>query len=140
MDILQQLPAANPIHADLALAQGSKTSFAVAKGNSKEALDMIKGIEEQQLALFVPADWLIIRDQLEQDWTINLPKGKGQETLYSTTFFWNPASDDIMAALAHAGQKEWAVYTQIGDKLCMLVINSKVGVDVKAEEVLGQLL
>ena len=101
---------------------------------------MIKGIEEQQLALFVPADWLIIRDQLEQDWTINLPKGKGQETLYSTTFFWNPASDDIMAALAYAGQKEWAVYTQIGDKLCMLVINSKVGVDVKAEEVLGQLL
>lgn len=138
MQIIQQLPATDPLHPDISFAQGKKAAFVILKGSSPAALEKLQQLEESTLALFVPNDWLIIRDQMDQDWTINLPKGKGQETLYSTTFFWNAADEGKGQILDLAGEKEWAVYTEVSDKLCLLVINSKVGVDVTAEEVLGQ--
>lgn len=140
MNILAEIPASQELSPGLKWGEGKKATFAIISSFNDDAIETLSKVEDKALALFIPSDWLLTREHMDQNWTINLPKGRGQETLYSTTFFWNPVSEGVDRILQFAHQKGWAVYTQLEDKLCMLIVNSKVGVDVDWEEVKGQLV
>lgn len=136
--MLSELPTSQALSPGLKMGEGKKASFVLLTSHGDEELEALGRIEKKEVALFVPSDWLLTRDRMDQDWTINLPKGKGQETLYSTTFFWNPIAEPVDQILQYASQKGWAIYTEAEEKLCMLIVNSKVAVDVDPEKVKGQ--
>ena len=138
MSLLSQLPPTHSLSPGVKSGEGKKASFALLTHTSEEDREALYGIEKDHVALFIPGDWLLVREQMDQNWTINFPKGKGQETLYSTTFFWSPVSEEVNEILTFAQQKGWSAYTQIDKKVCMLVINSKVGVDIDAQSLLEQ--
>jgi len=140
MNFLQQLPQREALTDHIAWGKGKKANFLLLKGHQKEDFEALEKLNDPFLAVFIPNDWVLLREKMDQNWTINLPKGKGEETLYSTTFFWNSRSEEVEKILRLAAEKEWAVYTEVDQKLCLLVLNSRVGVDVDAEKVMGQLV
>ncbi|MCI4671244.1 MAG: hypothetical protein MRZ79_24100 [Bacteroidia bacterium] len=140
MNFLSEITETRQLSEGLAFGNGKKAAFVMLSGHAEEDIEALATIEKNEVAIFVPSEWLLSREQMDQNWTINLPKGRGQETLYSTTFFWNPASDSIQQILEFANQKGWAVYTQMDDKLCMLVVNSRVAVDIDSEMLKAQFI
>lgn len=140
MSFLTELAPDKSLSAGLKYGDGTKASYILLSSYKEEDFEALQKIEQASVAVFIPIDWLLTRERMDQDWTINLPKGKGQETLYSTSFFWNPVADGVDQILQFAQQKGWAVYTQLEEKLCMLIVNSRAGVDIDAEALKGQFL
>ncbi|MEM9985269.1 MAG: hypothetical protein AAF804_09255, partial [Bacteroidota bacterium] len=121
------------------LYQGDRVTVVVGPARSPASLDSLANLDQAEVALFIPMEWLTLRDHRTQDWTVNDPKSKSQETLYSTTFFFHFQHAQGSALLELAKAKGWAVYTMDEEKVYCLVMASGIAFDVNRERLFKHL-
>ncbi|MEL6132449.1 MAG: hypothetical protein AAFR59_03695 [Bacteroidota bacterium] len=139
MNFLAEIPEMIQSKGNLRLFKRDSLHCFVASTLDEGELTFLQNLSEKHVMLFIPLESLILRDQKDQEWEINLPKGKGQETLYSTTFFWNPINSTVEQILELAHQHEWAVYTLLEDKVCLLVAATGIAFNVNGEDLMQQI-
>ncbi|MEO1418262.1 MAG: hypothetical protein AAFW00_23450 [Bacteroidota bacterium] len=139
MNLLAEIPEMIQSEGNLRLFKRDSLHCFVASTLDESDLTFLQNLSEKHVMLFIPLESLILRDQKDQEWEINLPKGKGQETLYSTTFFWNPANPTVSQILEIAHQREWAIYTPLEEKICLVVAATGIAFNIDGADLMKQI-
>ncbi len=137
--LLPDFPSQQALSPGLALYQGARVTVVVGQELNEAGLDSLTSLEQSEVALFIPMEWLTLRDHRTQDWTVNDPKSKSQETLYSTTFFFHFQHAQGPELLELVKAKGWAVYTMDEEKVYCLVMASGIAFDINRERLFKHL-
>jgi hypothetical protein len=97
---------------------------------SPDDLPALQGLDHPHVALFTPLIWYTMRDRMDQQWTVNDPKKKAEETLYSTTFVFHVEDQTIQQVLDLARDKDWAVYAFDEQHAFCLQLTTKMAFDI----------
>lgn len=97
---------------------------------SPEDIGALQKLDHQHVALFTPLTWYTMRERMDQQWTVNDPKKKAEETLYSTTFLFHAHDQTIQQVLDLARDKDWAVYAFDEEHAFCLQLTTKMAFDI----------
>ncbi len=139
MSQLPSIPNSTTLSPRLQRFDGQCVSVLVGEDVNEEDISVLKDWDHEYVALIVPIGWFTIRDQMDQDWTVNDPKTKGEETLYSSTFFFHPQSESVKSLLDLVKEKGWALYAFDEEKAFCLVLATGIAYDIDRTNLLKHL-
>lgn len=99
-------------------------------------LQALQGLDHPHVALFTPLSWYTLRDRMDQQWTVNDPKQKAEETLYSSTSLFHAQGDNVQQVLQLAQTKGWAVYAFDDEQAFCLVLTTGMAFDIDRNHLL----
>lgn len=138
MASLQPLPTTETLASNISLYQNEQASVLTLGGENIDFAPL-RTFEAEHVVVLIPQDWLTQRARKDLDWTVPNPKTKQEVTLYSTTYFYHAVDDTCTQLLDLAFEKEWVIYAVGEEKVCLLVQETKIAVDVDPEKLYAQL-